>query len=305
MRNLTTVVKTRFPCDLQLLPVAKYLFRLKAQTRIQLPPYKGSTFHGGFGHALKKISPFYYQHIFEPGKDGARPKPFVLLPPLDNDEIYQPGREFTCELTLFGNAGQHFSICHAALEYLGREMGFGNNRGKFSVESIETALPATLAQHTPPGQAINGLDIAAARTDISGNQITLHLPTRLRLKSDGRLIRQAPPFQILFARLLGRLNTLSSFYGGGKIAEADIRDDLLNQADSINIVQNKADWNDLPRFSGRRQQWMKFGGLLGSITYEGDLQPFLPCLAVGEWTHVGGKTSFGLGKYVMEAGENG
>ncbi len=42
---------------------------------------------------------------------------------------------------------------------------------------------------------------------------------------------------------------------------------------------------------------MKFGGLLGSISYEGDLAPFMPYLALGEWLHVGGKTSFGLGRY--------
>jgi len=42
---------------------------------------------------------------------------------------------------------------------------------------------------------------------------------------------------------------------------------------------------------------MKFGGLLGTITYAGDLEPFIPYLALGEWIHIGGKTSFGLGKY--------
>lgn len=301
----TTAFDQPFSCALQLLPVAKYLFRLKTKTRIQLPPYKGSALHGGFGHALKKISPYYYQHIFEPGRDGARPKPFVLLPPLDTDETYQPGREFTCELTLFGSAIQHFSICHAALDYLGREMGFGNNRGKFIVEGVETALPAHPAQQDKPNQIITGRDIAAARLmNLAGSRITLHLPTRLRLKADGRLIRQAASFQLFFARLLGRLNTLSTFYGDGKIAESELRQELLRQAENIRLIRDDTSWHDLPRYSGRQKQWMKFGGLLGAVTYEGDLQPFLALLAVGEWTHVGGKTSFGLGKYVMEEKEN-
>jgi hypothetical protein len=289
------------------MPVAKYLFLLQAETRIQLPPYKGSAFHGGFGHALKKISSFYFREIFEPGKDGAWPKPFVLLPPLDTDTIYQPGRKFTCELTLFGNAANHFSICHAALEFLGREMGFGNNRGKFSIRGVETARPPTRAK--PPdlvNAVISGREIAAARlTDFTGTRITLHLPTRLRLKADGRLLRQAPPFNIFFARLLGRLNTLATTYGTGKLTTREQRDSLLNQAKHIKIADNQTAWQDLPRYSGRQKSWMKFGGLLGSITYEGDLQPFLPYLALGEWTHTGGKTSFGLGKYVMEENEHG
>jgi len=299
MPHRITVTKHPLSCALQLLPVAKYLFRLNTATRIQLPPYKGSALHGGFGHALKKISPFYYRQIFEPGPDGARPKPFVLLPPLEPDESYPPGREFTCELTLFGSAIQQFSICHAALEYLGREMGLGNNRGTFRVASMETALPLHPAQQDNLNQVITGRDIAAGRC-LSANRVSLHLPTRLRLKADGRLIRQAPPFQLFFARLLGRLNTLATFYGDGKIADSELRNELLNRAANIRLVRDNTRWHDLPRYSGRQKQWMKFGGLLGSVTYEGNLQPFLPCLAVGEWTHVGGKTSFGLGKYVMD-----
>lgn len=288
------------PCDLDKLTVAKYLFRLKTETRIQLPPYKGSALHGGFGHALKKITPFYYQQLCEPGQSNAHPKPYVLLPPLDSDTIYPPGHQFSCELTLFGNAILHFPICHAALEYLGREMGFGNNRGRFIVEGIETAQPTHCSQQVEPGQGISGEDIAASCPVMNTNQITIHFPTRLRLKADGRLIRQPPPFHLFFARLLGRLNTLSSLYGSGKIAEHDLRNELLQQAKKITIVKADAHWSDLPRFSGRQQSWMKFGGLLGSISYEGDLQPFLPYIALGEWTHVGGKTSFGLGKIAME-----
>lgn len=42
---------------------------------------------------------------------------------------------------------------------------------------------------------------------------------------------------------------------------------------------------------------MKMGGFIGSITFEGGLESFLPFLLVGEYIHVGKGTSFGLGKY--------
>jgi len=42
---------------------------------------------------------------------------------------------------------------------------------------------------------------------------------------------------------------------------------------------------------------MQFGGPLSSVAYEGDLKPFMPWLALAEWFHVSGKTSFGLGRY--------
>lgn len=53
--------------DLSRLPINRYRFTLAAATTIKLPGYKGSTFHGGFGHALRKISPTYYRLLFEPG----------------------------------------------------------------------------------------------------------------------------------------------------------------------------------------------------------------------------------------------
>jgi hypothetical protein len=305
----SVLICQEIPNNLHLLTVSKYLFRLRAETSVKLPPYKGSAFHGGFGHALKRISPFYYRQIFEPGNDGAKPKPFVLLPQMDTEEHYPEGHRFTCELTLFGKAERFFPICHAALEFLGREMGLGNNRGKFSIEKLETARPIFNDGSSPDEKPFTCRDIAeACGSPVINDRLTVHLPTRLRLKSDGRLISHPPEFHLFFARLLGRVNTLSTLYGDGKAVEPEIRDLLISRAEeTIRLDRRATDdscrWSDLPRFSGRQQQWMKFGGLLGSVTWQRraeDFQPFLPFLAVGEWMHIGGKTSFGLGKYVME-----
>lgn len=47
---------------------------------------------------------------------------------------------------------------------------------------------------------------------------------------------------------------------------------------------------------------MKLGGIVGEVEYAGDLTPFAPFLAVGEWIHVGKNATFGLGKYTVVAG---
>ncbi len=289
------------------LTLSKYLFRLQAESSLHLPPYKGSAFHGAFGHALKRISPFYYQQLFEAGKDGAAPKPFVLLPPLDELEQYPADQRFTCELTLFGRAEQFFPICHAALEFLGREMGLGSNRGKFSVQGVERACPLSENSSSADSSSLSCGDIAQAwPVLISNDSLTIHLPTRLRLKADGHLLSRPPEFHLLLARLLARINTLAGLYGDGKILEPKQRGELVALARErirLDPAQTDARWRDLPRYSGRQKQWMKFGGLLGSVSWQGkaeDFQPFLPYLAIGEWIHVGGKSSFGLGKYVIE-----
>lgn len=288
------------------LAIAKYRFRFVAKNKIVMPVYKGSTFHGGFGHALKTISPTYYRILFEPGRSGDHPKPFVLLPPLDNLLVYEPGDKFDCELTLFGSAVQHFSICHAAMEFLGNQFGIGENRGRFKVEGVDAAIPVTRPDDSSeynasqPGAATGDI-IAASRILKHTDCITLNFSTRLRLKENDQLLRNPPSFRVFINRLLGRLDSLGNFYGDGWIIGRETREKLSRLAGEVEISVDSLTWEKWNRFSGRQKTTMNFDGFLGPVTYKGDCAPFIPYLAAGEWTHVGGKTSFGLGKYVMEA----
>jgi len=59
-------------------------------------------------------------------------------------------------------------------------------------------------------------------------------------------------------------------------------------------VAQTEDWS---RFSGRQKQRIKMGGLVGLVTYAGDLADYLPLLALGEFIHVGKGTVFGNGQY--------
>ena len=140
------------------------------------------------------------------------------------------------------------------------------------------------------------------------DRLTVQLLTRLRLKDNGRLVSGAPEFHLFLARLLGRINTLSILYSSGRAVTPEVRGLLLSRArETIRLDRQTTEqtcrWRDQSRFSGRQQQRMQFGGLTGAVTWLGtadDFRPFLPFLAVGEWLHTGGKTSFGLGKYVLE-----
>lgn len=263
------------------LELTKYHFTLQAIDPIILPNYKGSTFHGGFGHALMKISPIWYRYFFQPGyeKNVSWPKPFVILPPLDDLETYPKGYQFHFDLTLFGEATQHYAIVQAAIEYLGLQMGIGYEQGKYKIIDITHTKPDQQPHNTP-------------------QQITLHIPTRLRLKSNNHLHKETPDFSLIMARLLGRLKTLEKAYMDKETENNHY--ELIAQARQISINHSKLEWNDWDRFSGSQKKWMKFGGLMGNVSYKGELQPFMEVLKLGEWLHIGGKTSFGLGKYELE-----
>ena len=304
------------------LTIAKYRFRLEATSRIvfsETSLYKGATLHGGFGHALKNISPFYYQALNDPssselyqffkGKNtsGSYPNPYVLLPPLDDLRQYEPGHRFTFELTLFGAAIQCFSVCHAAVEHLGLKLGFGGNRGRYKICGIDVAKPAHDDRQAGDAVSIDPTLSGRAITDGAhypeSLQVTIHTVTRLRLKDDDRLLRRPPPFRVFFARLLGRANSLAVCYGTGRLVTPQEKEALLLKAMGVKKLSGRSAWKEWERYSGSQKCRMKFGGICDAITYVGRLGPFIPYLSLGEWIHLGGKTSFGMGKYVLDRGQ--
>ncbi|MGH8578423.1 MAG: hypothetical protein ACREXJ_16265, partial [Gammaproteobacteria bacterium] len=112
-------------------------FHLLAITPLHLSAYKGSTFHGAFGWALRRLYRPLYDLLYEPAStmppsgETARmalPKPFVLVPPLETQCEYPPGSRLTCDLLLIGPACYSLTACLCAFEHLGRE-GLGPARG--------------------------------------------------------------------------------------------------------------------------------------------------------------------------------
>ncbi len=248
-----------------------------------------------------QISPTWYRYFFEP-KQGW-PKPYVILPPLDNLDHYPKGHQFHMELTLIGEATQHYSIAQAAIEYLGQRMGLGRKKAKYRIISIDRAIASQQNADTEKHSVYSNEIIKARIPTLNTEQITIHFPTRLRLKQKNRLHRQPPEFATVFERIAGRIKTLSNAYGeNGENQEtrAENYKTLTTAAQHITIQQQNLNWQEWHRYSGTGKQHMNFGGLTGDITYQGDLKPFLPWLVLGEWVHIGGKTSFGLGKYIIE-----
>ena len=73
----------------------------------------------------------------------------------------------------------------------------------------------------------------------------------------------------------------------------------IERASTVSVVSHHLRWFDWERFSSRQNSEMKLGGLLGDVSFEGDVRPFGPLLRAGEIVHVGKGTSFGLGQYLL------
>ncbi|MCF6246498.1 MAG: CRISPR system precrRNA processing endoribonuclease RAMP protein Cas6 [Desulfobacula sp.] len=305
----------------------RYKFLCKFNSPAELPVYKGSTFRGVFGIALKNIICTFknnecnvcllqphciYALVFEThtavsipkeSKLTSVPHPFVIVPPLTNQTRYQAGDPFVFHILLFGNINQKISYFIYALNQMG-EIGIGKKqsqqRGKFELLKVETAGHTI---YTASEQKINLKNkvVLNFSEDIksSGNNITvsLNLETPLRLKFKNRLHADLP-FHVLVRAILRRLSSLLECYGKG---EPDIDySGLVKRARKIKIIENNLKWFDWKRYSSRQKEKMLMGGITGTIIYKGELEEYIPMLEFCQKTHIGKQTAFGLGKFSIE-----
>jgi hypothetical protein len=139
--------------------VGHFSLRIKALDELNLPPYKGSTFRGAFGQALKQVvcalrrqecsgcllrDRCVYVYLFEtpPPKDTqmmrlypSAPHPFVIEPPDTEKHHIQRGEAMDFGLVLVGRALEYLPYFIYGFMRLG-ENGLGRGRGKVSLEEV-------------------------------------------------------------------------------------------------------------------------------------------------------------------------
>lgn len=322
----------RRSADHSALPLSfgQFTVTLKAVRDLPLPRYAGSMFRGAFGRALQHVvcvtrtfecapcllkDRCVYPYVFEtpPPADTpvmrrytAVPHPFVLIPP-DGGRTVASAAMFELGLTLIGRARHWLPHFIFAIERMGR-IGLGRGRVPVTVTEVsawrdgrpfrvyasdEGRLAATDAfAHTlalplcPPDEG----EFTAPPA-----RLTLEFVTPLRMKSNERLATSLE-FSVFFRTLLRRLALLSHFHCDGDSSRMAFRE-WIARAHGIRTLSSTLAWQDWTRYSSRQRTTMQLGGLLGRVTFEGPLAPFLPFLRAGEVTHVGKATSFGLGRY--------
>ena len=123
--------------------------------------------------------------------------------------------------------------------------------------------------------------------------LELSLETPLRLKFENSL-KADLPFHVLVRAILRRISSLYNYHGNGEPV-LDYRG-LVKQAQAVGVTCSSVKWFDWRRYSNRQDQAMLMGGMLGKVTYSGDLGEFLPLIRFCEKAHIGKQTTFGLGK---------
>lgn len=305
----------------------KLTLSLEPEDRIILPPYKGSALRGGFGSIFRKTvcvlkkeiclncllkDQCAYSYIFEtsPPRDKkidflekyeAVPKPFVLEPPEEKKTVYERGERINFNLILIGRAVEYLPYFVIVFDELGRH-GLGKGKGKFLLKEIWKDSKQIYAANektmklTKP-ELVELPEYFDAKECQNDDLVTLEFITPLRIKYQRDLV-VVPEFHILIRNILRRLWLLYYFHEGMKEPSWNHRD-IIEAAKEVAIKEKALKWFDWERYSGRQKTRMLLGGLIGKISYEGKISPFLPLLKAGEILHIGKGTAFGLGKYII------
>lgn len=235
------------------------------------------------------------------------PHPFVITPPLEEKRTYREGDTLCFELTLIGKSIDFLPYFIYTFDELGR-MGIGKGKGKYQLEEVR-AIQVGERSKVKDEEAMliySGKDKTLRNNfrvltvdhigafNFSSSTLHLNFITPTRLKYDGQLSPNLE-FHILIRNLLRRTSLLSYFHCEKQL-DLDFKG-LIEEAKGVKVQKGNLRWVDWERYSNRQDTKMKMGGFIGSVTFEGDLEPFLPFLLLGEHVHVGKGTSFGLGKY--------
>jgi len=307
-----------------------YLYRYKVTIQpidtLFLPPYKGSAFRGVFGRVLKNLACLYnpkkncntcqfsqkcaYGYIFETylskdepdfRKHKNAPHPYIIVPPLTQTQYFTKDEKLSFYFTLIGKANDYLPyIIYSFLE-MGKR-GIGKGRKKFKVISVDACFGKYACKeiYDPKKDHLKKINNCIRYNDflkksLPINEISLVFETPVRIKRSGNLISPFIPFITLIERLCERATLLTYYHCGGKNKEYQT---FLKGAEKIKVKESSLYWYDWERYSAKQGR-MKLGGLIGKITYEGNLKKFLPLLHIGEFIHVGKATTFGLGKYSL------
>ena len=318
--------------------LARFRFHLEAITPLQLPPYKGSTFRGAFGITLKDVvcvqrqldrcqpcllrMTCVYPYLFETPNfkpdasllppDGQAPQPFVLEPPLEETTRYEPGELLSFDIVLIGKALDYLPYVIFVFSEIGRK-GVGKGRGRYRVRAVMVGGGrveewengrmgeeliydgATQMIHDPPiGYDRIHLDVDT----IPGDKLALRFLTPTRMKEQGQFLRQ-PTFAQLIKHLLIRVSLLATYHCDITL-DLDFKS-LIAESQSIRTSESRMHWHDWERYSNRQQQKLPMHGMVGTISFAGNLAVFLPLLRMGEYIHLGAGTAFGLGRYRLHS----
>jgi hypothetical protein len=317
------------PKGLGRLRILRLRFELEAQAKARLPGYLGSTLRGGLAMALRRMvctfdmracdgcpvqNSCHYPAFFETptatGKQEIKrmrdiPHPLVIEPPLKHPGAYTPGDRFCFEVVLVGKAVSAVPyLVFAVNEMAGT--GLGVNRAPFRLLAVsdrngQPVYDAESGRLLGSGQVVTVEKLVAAAP--AGSSVRLVFETPLRLKSGGSLMARQLDVNEFLKHVSRRLWALTTRYEDVAPSEVDFRP-LLDNGATPHVAASSLEWKDLSRYSNRQKSKLKMGGMMGEVTFCGDMEAWWPLFVAISEVHAGKGAIMGLGRIRVEPSPN-
>ncbi|HHL39235.1 MAG TPA: CRISPR system precrRNA processing endoribonuclease RAMP protein Cas6 [Deltaproteobacteria bacterium] len=325
---------TAFPESLKKFSFVHYRVTLVPEDVIVMPARnKGNVLRGAFGSSLRRLVCSFdddrsceacpliercaYPGVFSPvGLIGAKrtlnaPRGYVLKPPLSTATEYTAASPLVFDMLLVGDRREYLPHVLVSLRALAAT-GIGVNRGRFRLgdvvslrgDAVETVYDASRGTVVGVGHPTSAADLMEGLDRPGKERVTLVFltPTRLKYNPTGERGRSAivrkPEFHHVIRRLRDRVSALSRAYCAGPL-DMDFRG-LAERATGVRTVGSELRWVETARRSRTQRTRHDQSGFVGSVTFEGGLDEFLPFLLLGERLHVGEDATFGNGWYRVE-----
>jgi hypothetical protein len=251
------------------------------------------------------------------------PAPIILEPPLTTQCTFEPGDVMEAGLVLIGKGLDYLPYMIFVFTEIGKSgigtglysLGGKRRGGRFELESVcdmdGHEIYSSEGHVLRDSYRIYGWEDAVSEFDQCPPQnMTFEFLTPTRIKKDkdtNDLLSHLSDFGQIITNLYWRLLLLSYFHCNpwgldderfsGLADEATDMRQKLSEANHAQLVDNHTHWKHNARWSNRHQTKMPFGGFTGRASFTGDFTPYLPLLALGQYTHLGKQTLFGMGMY--------
>ncbi|UPK45006.1 CRISPR system precrRNA processing endoribonuclease RAMP protein Cas6 [Paenibacillus pabuli] len=285
--------RKEFPFSLLYLPL---LIRLKCHETARLPAYLGSTLHGVTGWALLQHSEVY-SYLFENRRLGGAGQdivnPYIIEPPRSRS-IYRSGEELCFKLVLLGDSIRYAKDVVTALTQAQR-FGIGAERKVF--ELVDILHGERYRPIWQDGQldmmAANPENITACGLSDQASWCSVHMLTPLRIRRGGALVQEID-FATIIRSITRRIHALTERYGGE--INPDVAKKVCELAGNVRTLSSAMYLSQMNRYSNRKNESIDWSGMLGAVTFEGDISPFTPWLNAARILHIGRNSTFGCGQ---------
>lgn len=303
--------------------ISRYCFTLSAQAAFRLSGHPGAMLRGAWGDVLRGLAcstgqptctecpvraQCRYAALFEPQPDQQRsvPPPYNFQAPLAAPKQLSSGDTWHFNMVLFGDACSEISLITQAWQQAALR-GLGQQQAPMRLEQLalnthpgdEQLLwkAGPLASSQPPRIADHDarLQFGAAQLPARLSGVEIRLQSPLRLQAGGRILS---PQQLTAEALLSNLWRRIQLYNRYYLKLPTVEKPTVQGVElHIHDLHRQA-WQ---RHSRRQGRQMRLDGLVGSLTLHGNLADWWPWLWLGQYTHLGKNTAFGLGHYQLKA----